>query len=208
MNSQFVEIKEAVKLTGKSLSTITRLAIKYKDSKYVKIEGKKYLIAKELLSNEYSLFTQKNMNSEKKQSVLSEIIKAKDETIQILKSQLEVSKIQLEAKDKQINDLTETGKAQIYLIRDLQERLKLPEHKSEPEQKKQHIDITPPPEPERTQTDKTQIEANRTIILKLHNKGYSKKDIVRELRKQGIKNTLGHEYNTDTIRKVLKRAKE
>lgn len=212
MNIQFIDIKKAVDLTGKSLTTINRLVHKYEATKNIKKVNGKYVISLPFLESEYPMDihldkSEHEMDIHKTQTenvTFTDLLESKNQTIEILKTQVENQKNELEAKNKQINDLTETGKAQIFLIRDLQNKLELPERAQSSKSNETIIIHQKQNRPEY----KNIVEHNRSMIIDLHKQGFNALQIATELNRQGITNAKGNKYNARTIYKVLHRIKE
>lgn len=216
MISKFVELKKAAQITGKSISTLTRFLNKYKDTNEIKTQGKKYYISLKLLSKHFEVINQNepminhgepviNQNEPQKTNEKTDVLNAKNEIIEILKQQNNFLQNEIESKNKQISELTETGKAQIYLIRDLQNTIAIAQSKTD-------VATYEPPAKEKTnveytsfESEKSYIDTKRKMIVELHSKGFAPAQIANEMIKQGILNHKGNPYNKNTIQKILKR---
>jgi predicted RNase H-like nuclease (RuvC/YqgF family) len=174
-----INLKEAVNLTGKGLTTITRLARKYQNTKHVKKEGGQYYISKEWLTKIYPPVN--HNNNVVNQGNESRTLEAKNETISILKSQLE-------QKDRQINELTERIRENNIIIQNLQSRLQIPESFAESNE------VQPDPK-----------ENYKTIISDLHNQKYTSRQIAEYLNRQGYLNTLGNPFTKEAVKKIIVR---
>ena len=191
MTNQMINLKEAASLTGKGLTTITRLARKYSNTKYVKKEGGQYLISKDWLTQFYPVVNQDNQTANQvNQDKETGILEAKNETISFLKSELE-------QKNRQINELTERIRESNIVIQSLQSRLQLPE--SHPESN----EVT---EPE--QTYQEQKKDHKKAIIDLYRQGYSHKQIADYLNERGYLNTLGKPFTKNSITKIVSRLKQ
>ncbi len=186
MNS-YLSIQDAVEKTGKSQSTITRLVKRYTGTKHVKKDGKKYLISVEVLpeittnySNDYSETIQ--MNS---------LIEAKNETISLLKNQLD-------KKDKIIGDLIERNREANIIIKSLQEQISIPE---QTETYNQYQGYEP------AKQNKTSKTSNTPIIMDLRSKGMTYNEIAEQLNKMGKTNQYGQPYNANAIKTTVNRNK-
>lgn len=190
MNSH-ISITEAVKRTGKSLSTITRIAKKYRGSEYIKKEGRKYLVAVELLkqlftnysddySNEYSKKEQKAEIAERE----SMVIAAKNETIYLLKNQLD-------EKHEMINSLLERQREANIIIKGLQEQIKLPEKTEEKIEEVEEI--------KEEKKEKSKIP----VIVKLKEGGLSSKEIAATLNQCGLVDQYGKPYTEENVNIIL-----
>lgn len=187
MNS-YLSIQEASERTGKSQSTITRLVKHYKGTKHVKKDGKKYLISVEVLpeivtnySNDYSKTRQ--MNS---------LIEAKNETISLLKNQLD-------KKDKVIGDLIERNREANIIIKSLQEQISIPEQTQTYQYQDQNY--------EPVKQNKASKTSNTPIIMDLRSKGMTYNQIAEQLNKMGKTNQYGKPYNANAIKTTVNRNK-
>jgi len=191
--NRFLSIQEAVKLTGKSQSTITRLARKYKGSEHVKMEGKKTLInINEIpeLVNDYSTTSQKTSQMTNETNSL---IEAKNETIELLKTQLEV-------KDKTIESLIERNREANILIRNLQEQISLPEATIINEPKENDITV-------QEVQKKPKKASNTPEIMRLYRQGLSYQEIADIINKKGARNQYGKKYKASAIKTTIHRNK-
>ncbi len=186
-----ITLAEAAKCTAKSQSTITRIAKQYRGTEHVKKEGRKYLIAVELLrqlftnysgdySNDYSKKEQKTEIAEHESAVIA----AKNETIFLLKNQLD-------EKHEMINNLLERQRESNIIMKGLQDQIKLPERtedrikdvKEEKEEKKEKSKIP--------------------IILKLKEAGCGSNEIAETMNQSGLNNQNGKPYTAENIDTIL-----
>jgi len=173
-----INLKEAAKLSGKGLTTITRLARKYQDSKHVKKQAGQYLISKELVNQIYPPVNHvANQNNQENETGL---LDAKNETISLLKSELE-------QKNRQINELTERIRENNIIIQNLQSRLQLPESFTE------------------SNEGHEQPQEHKAIIIDLHRQGYSHRQIANYLNEHGYLNTKGDPFTKNSITKIMAR---
>ena len=111
--NEYLTIQQAVELTGKSLPTITRLARKHKDTSYVKMQGKKYLIAIDLISQYYNI--DYSDNSHTNSQIFNQEESIKDDMIRFLKSEIQ-------EKNRHINDLTERLREHSIMLQSFQSK--------------------------------------------------------------------------------------
>ncbi|MFO7830168.1 MAG: hypothetical protein R6V23_16215 [Bacteroidales bacterium] len=191
MTNQFITLPKAAQLTGKSLPTITRLARKYQNTKHVKKEGKKYLVSSQLINQNYSVTNQNdyltNQNNQEKETGTLE---AKNETISLLKSELE-------QKNRQINDLTERIRENNIIIQNLQNRLQIPESFSETNE------VT-----ESHPESSGQKKDYKSVIIELYKQNYTHREIANHLNQNGYLNTLGRPFTVNSIDKIISRLKK
>ncbi len=191
MPNQMISLKEAASLTGKGLTTITRLARKYQNTKHVKKEGGQYLISKELVNQFYPMVNQNGeVVNQDNQDKEPGILEAKNETISFLKSELE-------QKNRQINELTERIRENNIILQNLQNRLQLPESFTESNE------ITEShPEPQEQKKD------HKSIIIDMHRQGKIHREIATYLNEHGYLNTLGKPFTKNAVEKIISRLRK
>lgn len=116
---EFISISEAVELTGKSQSTITRLLRRHQGSEHVRKEGKAYVVNKDwlLTQPDYSLTNHVTSHDYKQQSPRIEPETAKEEVkpqpvtshdyshkreVELLEAMLEIMEEQVKKKDQEV----------------------------------------------------------------------------------------------------------
>lgn len=183
-----INLKEAANLTGKGLTTITRLARKYQNTKHVKKEGGQYYISKEWLTKFYPVVN--HDDNVVNQGNESRTLDAKNETISVLKSELE-------QKNRQINELTERIRESNIIIQNLQSRLQIPESFTESNEIYESH-----PEPQEPKKD------HKTVIIDLHKKSYTHREIMNHLNKNGYRNQYGNLFTISAIKTAISRLKK
>ncbi len=182
----YLTILQAAERTGKSQSAITRLVKQYKGSKHVKKDGKKYLISIEVLPQLISNYSfDYSANSQ-----MNSLIEAKNETISLLKNQLE-------KKDYTIEMLIERNREANIIIKSLQEQTRLPE-------RAESIIHDVKPEQEKVKKSKP---TNTPLIMQLYSEGLNYKEIAEELNKRKKTNQFGKKYNDNAIKTTVSRNK-
>lgn len=189
--TNYISILEAAEKTGRSQSTITRVARQYRGTKHVKKDGKRYLVSEEIITQLFSNYS--NDYSETNQ--MTSLIKAKNETINLLKNQLE-------KKDLIIGNLIERNREANIIIKSLQEQIRLPEKSKSKDGNGIIQDIKPDMEKK-----KPKPKSNTPLIMDLYNKGMSYKEIAEQLNKQGKTNQYGKQYNVNAIKTTVNRNK-
>ena len=139
----YLSIKEATEQTGKNEKTIRRLIKRNESKKYIQLKEGKLYINSDYLYNIYKpghlstqefghLSTQKDgqldnieipENEENKPDYLKEVLKSKDDTIQLLSTQIDTLTRQLDNKDTTINQLIERTREQNIIIQSIQEKI-------------------------------------------------------------------------------------
>lgn len=184
---QFLTVSEAQQKTGKSQSTIIRIINEYKGSKHVKKDGKKYLISTEILSQ---LFTNYSPTIHL-DSQMNSLLKAKDETIEILKHELNQKDLVISNQSNQISELIERSRETNILMKSLQEQIK----PLEIAQKATTVNV------------KTERHTNTPLIMSLHAQGLKYSEIAEQLNQQGLRNQYGKIYTGDAIKTTVNRNK-
>lgn len=203
---RFVGVVEAMTVTGKSQSTMQRLIRKYKGSEYIKYKGKKPYVSVVLLSSEYGVTSVDSVGKvvvdnqdeigENRDShdchSYSALLDAKDEMISLLKTELE-------QKNKQLSDLTETVKGQMLLNKELQSKIAaLPEKTQFNIQDTQfHQDVISDGEIEH------KIDQNINFIKDMSLSGASPKEIAWQLNDFKLLNLNGEVYTEFLIKQLL-----
>jgi len=188
-----INLKEAAKLSGKGLTTITRLARKYQDSKHVKKQAGQYLISKELVNQIYPPVNHvANQNNQENETGL---LDAKNETIAFLKSELE-------QKNRQINELTERIRENNIIIQNLQTRLQIPESFTE------HQEINQEPQPDHPHPHHTTEKHKQVIIELIQQGGYTHRQVADYLNQHGYTNSRGSKFTKNAIEKILSRMRK
>jgi beta-phosphoglucomutase-like phosphatase (HAD superfamily) len=184
---QFLTVSEAQQKTGKSQSTIIRTINEYKGSKHVKKDGKKYLISTEILSQ---LFTNYSPTIHL-DSQMNSLLKAKDETIEILKHELNQKDLVISNQSNQISELIERSRETNILMKSLQEQIK----PLEIAQKVTTVNV------------KAERHTNTPLIMSLHAQGLKYSEIAEHLNQQGLRNQYGKKYTGDAIKTTVNRNK-
>jgi len=88
MDNTWVTVNQAIELTQKGRTTITRLCNKYADTKHIREEKGRFMVSESFLTNHYSLNSKTPKNTQKDTHVVpigttwvSEQLKVKDEQI-------------------------------------------------------------------------------------------------------------------------------
>lgn len=194
-NIQFLSVSDAQKTTGKSQSTINRIVNKYKGSKYVKKDGKKYLVSSEIITE---LFTKNSdtiqMNSHL-DSNMNSLLYAKNETIEILRNELGKKDQVINNQAGQISELIQRNRESNIIIKSLQEQIKLPELAQIIEQPISTVHVN------------TERHTNTPLIMELHAKGLKYREIAEQLNRKGLRNQFGKKYNKEAIKTTVNRNK-
>lgn len=175
-----ISIQEAAAKTGKSIATITRLAREHKNTKHVKIQGKKYLISTTLISQYYSITNQND-----------ETIRAKDETIEVLKSQLKTKDEQISQLHNTIGSLTERLRESNILVKNTQGILPAP--------------IAPQDSPPVHIQQTNQVHSE---IIRLSQAGVPYAEIARKLNSLGYLNRFGRAFTKNAVQKKIERLRK
>lgn len=117
-----IDIQEAARLTGKNGATIRRLTKKPASKPYVKVVAGKLLIERDYLFNNYPPIQAVNepvyANAQEPiQSIDKSLLEAKEQTIQILRQDIE-------GKEKTIAQLLERTREQNIIIQSIQDKIK------------------------------------------------------------------------------------
>lgn len=127
MAKEFLTLKEASEITGKSIITIRRLISKLKNPGIKKVKtntGFMYLISKDFLNTHF------NYSSNQKAQIQDEKLSTQDnKVINQLISLTEFLKKQLEEKDKQISEINNRLKESNVINMGLQTRLQITDKK-------------------------------------------------------------------------------
>lgn len=188
---QFLTVSEAQQKTGKSQSTITRTINEYKDSKYVKKDGKRYLISTEILSKLFTEYIQTSQKTSQNDNITTLILEAKNELIEILKSELGKKDLVISNQSNQISELIERSRETNILMKSLQEQIK-------------PLEIT---QKATTVNIKAERHTNTPLIMSLHAQGLKYSEIAEHLNQQGFRNQYGKEYTGDAIKTTVNRNK-
>lgn len=189
--TNYITILEAAGKTGRSQSTITRVVRQYRGTKHVKKDGRRYLIAEELITQLFGNYS----NDYSEISQMTSLVKAKNETINLLKNQLE-------KKDSIIDNLMERNREANIIIKSLQEQVKLPEKSNSKDEDGIIQDIIP-----ERKKKKHKSKSNTPLIMDLYNKGMGYKEIAKQLNEQGKTNQYGQQYNVNAVKATVNRNK-
>ena len=185
--NDYISIQDAAAKTGKSIATITRLARQYKNTKYVKKTGKKYLISASLINQIYSLTN----HDQSKTNQFDDTIQGKNETIEVLKNQLQTKDDQINRLNDTVDNLTERLRESNILLKNTQ--VGLPENKIK-----------------QAGANQTEHPANevQTKIIELYQAGYSARETASLLDANGFKNRFGRAFTISAIQKQIQRLKQ
>lgn len=177
--NEYLTIQQAVELTGKSLPTITRLARKHKDTSYVKMQGKKYLIAIDLISQYYNI--DYSDNSHTNSQIFNQEESIKDDMIRFLKSEIQ-------EKNRHINDLTERLREHSIMLQSFQSKQLQAENSSS----------------YNSSLDTSKILG---IIKSLYHEGYSSRYITDYMNDNNYLNRFNEPFTVNAIQKKIQRMK-
>jgi hypothetical protein len=205
-NIQFLTVSEAQEITNKSQSTINRIVNKYKGSKHIKSDGNKHLISKNLLEKLFHDYPKtSNDYTGQNNNITNALLEAKNELIEILKTELGKKDQVITSQSNQISALTETSKELIETMKESIERIRESNIiiKSFQEQNK----LSERAQTITTEEVKSTKHTNTPLIMDLHSQGMSYSKIAEQLNKQGLKNQYGNEYTRDAIKTTVNRNK-
>jgi DNA-binding transcriptional MerR regulator len=209
MSSRLITLTEAADITGKSLTTITRLARQYENTDHVKRYGKKFFISSEFVKKTYPLISHDESPEPNPHSPASEVAEAKNETITLLKDllkqkdeELKQKNKELERKDDQIDSLIERMRESNIILQNLQTRLQIPQNFTETQVFEQE------PQPDQPHPH-TPTDEHKAVILDLVKQGeYTHWQIADYLNQHGYTNTRGGKFTKNAVEKLLSRMRK